>query len=142
MSARLLIVDDEVEIREMLSRHYRLMGYEVDLAANGRDALEVLAAKRIDVVISDIMMPEMNGVDLLKAIREQYPMLRVIMITGYVTLDNALACMRHQADTCVFKPLDDLSELDSAVGLALDGLRQWQQKLRDLQGMKPATKEA
>jgi DNA-binding NtrC family response regulator len=142
MSARLLIVDDEVEIREMLSRHYRLMGYEADLAANGRDALEVLAAKRIEVVISDIMMPEMNGVALLQEIRNQYPMVRVIMITGYVTLENALACMRYQADTCVFKPLDDLAELDAAVALALDSLKQWQRKLRDLQGMKPATKEA
>ena len=142
MSAHLLIVDDEVEIREMLSRHYRLMGYEVDLAANGRDALEVLAAKRVDVVISDIMMPEMDGVALLQEIRNQYPMVRAIMITGYVTLENALACMRYQAETCVFKPLEDLTELDSAVTVALEHLRLWQQKLRDLQGMKPATKEA
>ena len=142
MSAHLLIVDDEAEIREMLSRHFRLLGYEVDLAGNGREALEVLAVKRVEIVISDIMMPELDGVALLQEIRSHYPMVRVIMITGYVTLDNALACMRNQADTCVFKPLNDLTELDQAVQRALDGLKRWQRKLRDLQGMKPAGKEA
>ena len=136
MSARLLIVDDEIEIREMLARHYRLKQQEVTLAADGHEALETLAQRRFDVVISDIKMPGMSGVDLLKVIRTEYPMIRVIMITGYVTLDHALACLRRGADTCVFKPLTDLGELDAAVDSAIEWLRRWQAKLVELRGMK------
>jgi DNA-binding NtrC family response regulator len=136
--ATLLIVDDEIEIRQMLSRNFRLKGFDVELAGNGVEALAVLAEKRIDVVISDIMMPEMDGVCLLRNIRQQYPMIRVIMITGYVTLENALACMRVGAQTCVFKPFTDLGELDAEVDCALDSLRKWQEKLRVLRGMKTA----
>ncbi|MBU2511852.1 response regulator [bacterium] len=138
MTARLLIVDDELDIREMLSRHYRFKGFEVDLAGNGREALEILSKKRIEIVISDIMMPQMDGVELLKEIRIHYPMVRIIMITGYVTLDNALACMGNGAETLVFKPLMELKELDDAVLRALEGLKAWQKKLQDLQRMKPS----
>jgi DNA-binding NtrC family response regulator len=132
MSARLLIVEDEPETREMLARHYRDQGYDVALAADGREALPILAAKRIEVVISDLTMEGMHGVELLKTVRTEYPMVHVIMITGHVTLENALACMRRGADTCVFKPLTDLTELDGAVARSLEALARWQDKLRDL----------
>ena len=138
MKGRLLVVDDEREIREMLSRHFRMLGYRVELAGNGHEALGLLEQKRIDVVISDIRMPEMDGVSLLREIRRQYPMMHVIMITGYVTLENALACMRNQADTCVFKPFKDLSELEEAVQTAMEALARWTRKFHELQGMKPA----
>ncbi len=141
MSARLMIVDDEIDIREMLSRHFRFLGFEVDLAANGKEALEIMLTKRIDIVISDIMMPEMDGVALLREIQVHYPMVRTIMITGYVTLDNALACMRTGAETLIFKPLIELSELDDAVSRTLEGLKVWQRKLQDLHGMKPSAEE-
>lgn len=138
MNKHILVVDDEQEIRDMLSRHFRLLGFEVTTAENGVSALEVLAEQTIRVVISDIMMPEMNGIALLQEIRQEYPMTRVIMITGYVTLDNALACMRNQADTCIFKPLGDLSELVDAVTKAFEHLEGWEQKLVALQGLKTA----
>ncbi|MFP4175661.1 MAG: response regulator [Planctomycetota bacterium] len=137
MKGRLLIVDDEREIREMLSRHFRMLDYEVLTAGDGFEALDQLSENRIDVVISDIKMPRMNGTDLLKKIKSQYPMVRVIMITGYVTLENALACMRRQADTCIFKPLNDLTELEAAVNRAMETLQRWHDKLRELRGMKP-----
>jgi DNA-binding NtrC family response regulator len=60
------------------------------------------------------------------------------MITGYMTLENALGCMRHGADTCVFKPLEDLTELEEAVEFAVGRLKRWQDKLRMLQAMNPA----
>lgn len=141
MNGRLLIVDDEKEIREMLQRHFRLLGYNVLTAANGEDALLLLDKRLIDVVVSDIRMPVMDGVSLLREIRRQYPMIHVIMITGYVTLENALACMRNQADTCIFKPLEDMVELEDAVEKALKSLDRWKQKFRELQGMKPAAEE-
>jgi DNA-binding NtrC family response regulator len=136
MKKQLLIVDDESEIRDMLSRHFRFEGYEVETAPDGRKALEILSKIPIRVVISDIQMPEMDGISMLEAIRDHYPMIRVIMITGYVTLNNALACMRNQADTVIFKPLNDLTELDAAVDNAFEGLELWESKLLTLRGMK------
>ncbi len=136
MKGKLLIVDDESEIREMLSRNFRMLGFEVEVAGHGLEALSILEEKPIDVVISDIKMPEMDGVALLREIRNQYPMVRVIMITGYVTLENAIACMRNQADTCVFKPLTDLSELEEAVDSAMASLARWNNKFRELRGMR------
>jgi CheY-like chemotaxis protein len=136
MNAAILVVDDEADIRELLSRHFRYLGYEVETASHGKEALERLAATKIDILISDIMMPEMNGVELLKHVRAHYPMIRPIMITGYVTMENALACIRYGADSCVFKPLNDLSQLENAVNEATRRLRYWMDILRELRGMK------
>jgi len=138
MKARILIVDDESAIRDSLARHYRLKGYETATAENGLAALKKLSEQSFQVVISDILMPVMDGIDLLRRIRSEYPMTRVVMITGYVTLENALACLRNNADTCVFKPLDDLQELDRAIEAAVTYLEHWKQKLAFLKGMKPS----
>lgn len=136
MNPTLLIVDDEEEIREMLSRHFRYLGFEVDLASNGREALAKLANKKVDILISDIMMPEMNGVELLRQVRTDYPMLRPIMITGHVTLDNALACIRYGADSCIFKPLTDMTILEKAVNDATQKKKYWMNILKELKGLK------
>jgi DNA-binding NtrC family response regulator len=141
MSAHLLIADDEAEIRQALSVYFRSLDYDVDCADCGISALEIMANKRIDVLISDIVMPRMDGVELLREVRKNYPMTRVVMITGYVTLDNALACMRHGADTCVFKPIEDMRELTEAVQGSLAHLTRWQEKLKELMGMRPDAPE-
>ena len=141
MSNSIVIVDDEEEIREALSRHFRFLGYAVKTAGNGDDALAILAEEKADVLISDIRMPGMSGVDLLKAAKREYPMLHVIMITGYVTQESVLACMRHGADTCIFKPWPDLAEIESAVNGAVNSIRTWKQKLRQLYEMKPAERK-
>ena len=139
MNARILIVDDEEHICKTLSRHLQYLGYDVDTALSGQEALTKLEKTKTDVVISDIMMPVMTGVELLKAIRKEYPMTRVIMTTGYVTLENALACLRAGADTCIFKPIEDLKELEDAVAAAVQFLKQWQLKLTMLRQMKAST---
>jgi CheY-like chemotaxis protein len=139
MVVQILIVDDEAEIREMLARHFRFLGYSVDTASNGREAISRLEETRTDIVISDIMMPQMNGVELLSHIRDEYPMTHVIMITGYVTLDNAMNCMRLGADTMIFKPLEDMTQLEQAVGRAVARIQHWLQLLNDLRAMKPAS---
>jgi YesN/AraC family two-component response regulator len=137
VKVRLLIVDNEPEIRDMLSRHFRYLGFKVDVASDGVEALEKLTEDRTEVIISDIVMPRMDGVELLKIVRNEYPMIHTIMITGYVTLENALACMRYGADTCIFKPLEDLTELEEAVEVAVRWLKRWQEKLKTLQTMNP-----
>ena len=136
MKTKLLIVDDEQNIRESLSSHFRFMGYEVRTAGHGKEALEMLEEERVDIVISDIVMPVMNGVDLVKSIRATHPMIRIIMMTGYVTQENALACMRYQVDTLVFKPFEDIAELEQAVERSIEILDGWKKALKQLNDMK------
>lgn len=138
VNAHLLIVDDETEICDALARHFKFLGYEVDMAGNGREALDKLAARKFDVVISDIVMPVMNGVDLLRTIRREFPMVRVVVMTGYVTQENVMACMRHSAETCIFKPWPDIQEMEDAVAQAVKRTQIWKQKLRQLLEMKPS----
>lgn len=142
MSFKLLIVDDEKEIRDSLALRYQLKGYETFIAKNGVEALNILSEKKINIVISDIMMPVMNGVKLMREIRYEYPMIKVVMITGYVTLENALACYRYGAHNVVFKPLQDLSELDNSIEEIKNYLIRWQKKLSTLVDMKPKSGEA
>jgi CheY-like chemotaxis protein len=79
----------------------------------------------------------MDGIDLLRNIRQQYPMVKSIMITGYVTQENLLACMRHGAETCIFKPLTDLAELDGSVNTAIAFIDLWKRKMYEIKGLKP-----
>ena len=141
MTNTIVAVDDEKVIREALSRHFRFLGYTVRTASSGEEALAILAAEKADVLISDIRMPGMSGVDLLKAVKREYPMTHVIMITGYVNQDSVLSCMRHGADTCIFKPWPDFVELETAVTSAVTSIRTWKQKMRQLYEMKPAERK-
>ncbi|MGM0462227.1 MAG: response regulator [Fibrobacterota bacterium] len=133
MKYKILIVDDEEEIRNMLSRHFRLKGYAVEKAGSVDDALGYLQSTIVHIVVSDIMMPHKNGTELLTILKNEYPMIKIIMITGYVTLENALNCMKRGADTCIFKPLGDLKELDEALDRATAWHARWQEKLHILQ---------
>lgn len=134
--AKLLIVDDEEEIRKSLARHYEFEGYSVSTAKNGIEALKLMEESRFEVVITDIKMPEMDGLELLKAIKEHYPMTHTIVMTGYVTMENLLAAIRYGADTCIFKPFKNMEELDSAIEHAIEHLQTWQRKLKELKGIK------
>ena len=134
--ARLLIVDDEENIQNMLSRHFRLKGYEVMTASDGAEALDIIEKEKIEVVVSDIMTPKMNGIELLQEIKKSYPIIHVIIITGYTTVANLLSALQYGADTCIFKPMNDMNELEDAVENAVKHLRRWQRKLRELKAMQ------
>ena len=138
MSTVILVVDDEKEIRDMLSRHFRFKGYETLLADCVDAAIKILQTTRVDIVVSDILMPGRSGIELIEEIHAQAPMVRTIMMTGFVTLENALACMRKGAETCVFKPLTDLRELDEAVLRSIHWLENWNLKLKALHDMRPS----
>jgi DNA-binding NtrC family response regulator len=122
---RILIVDDEKPITDTLTRYFTLEGYDVLATNNPFSALQIIHRENILVVISDIAMPGMSGVELLRRTKRYNGMIQVIMITGYVTLDNILSCLRLGADDCFIKPLADLTVLRGAVDEALRRLRKW-----------------
>jgi CheY-like chemotaxis protein len=136
MTVRLLIVDDEAVIRALLQRHFEAREYVVETAANGIEALQRLSQAKYDIVITDLLMPEMDGHELLERIRDEYPLIRVIVMTGAVSIDNMLACLREGAFTFVTKPLTDLAPLSDAVHVAAWIVQGWLEQLTLLQRMK------
>lgn len=122
---RILIVDDERDITSTLKRYFTFEGYAVDTTNDPYTALKMIHEENYLLVISDIAMPGMTGIELLSRIKEYNGMIQVIMITGFVTLDNVLTCLRLGADDCFLKPLNDLGELKMAVDEALSKLSKW-----------------
>lgn len=80
---KILVVDDEESVRFILKQMLETGGYSVDVANNGQEALEALKSSRFDMLITDINMPVMNGVELLNKTREEFPGMPVIFITAY-----------------------------------------------------------
>jgi EAL domain-containing protein (putative c-di-GMP-specific phosphodiesterase class I) len=103
---RVLLVDDEEPLRRALARMLAAEAYEVVQAADGREALEQLAGAEFDVVVSDVKMPHMSGLDLLRAIRQKDLELPVILLTGGPTTEAALEAKRHGALHYLTKPVD------------------------------------
>lgn len=102
----LLIADDEPNIRRVLQAIFTKDGYEVHVAENGLHALEVAAAHPIDLLITDLIMPDMNGVDLLQKIKERQPNMLAIVITAYATIKTCVDAMRYGASDYITKPFD------------------------------------
>ena len=127
----ILIVDDETSIQTLLKEHFSKEGHTIYLAGNGQEALELLEEHKIDIIISDIIMPKMDGVELVKRVRIEHPITRIIMMTGFVSIDNLLVCVQNQVDTVIFKPFKNLNEFTDAVEKSLEHLRHWQHKLNE-----------
>ena len=116
---RLLVVDDEDYVRRSLTELITSRGYEVEAATSGAQALEILAHTTVDVVLSDLSMPGMDGQELTVRIRELYPQLPVIILTGHGTIASAVACVRAGATDYLLKPADP-GTLELALGRAME----------------------
>jgi DNA-binding NtrC family response regulator len=100
----ILIVDDEFSVRESLDKVLSKSGYATLTAGSGNEALSLLAKQRVDLVLSDLKMPDGDGVELLKSIKKSYPEIEVILLTGYGTVENAVEAMREGAYDFITKP--------------------------------------
>jgi DNA-binding NtrC family response regulator len=104
--ARILIVDDEESTRELFAELLQRWGYEVDQTADGHAALKIAAETRPDVIISDLVMPKLDGLALVRALREEQPDTPVVIITGKGSIDAAVEAVREGVFDFVEKPLD------------------------------------
>ena len=102
--AKILVVDDEAIIRESLHDWLSDAGYQVFTAENGPQALEILEKERLGIVIADLVMPEMDGIELMKKAKEILPNVEVIIITAYGSIPTAIAAMREGAYDYIEKP--------------------------------------
>lgn len=104
MKPRILVVDDEESIREFLEIMLKKEGYDVTIAEDGARAKDVLAKKTFDMVISDLQMPNMTGLELLKHVKESYPDLVFMLITAFGTTETAVEAMKMGAYDYLTKP--------------------------------------
>ncbi len=113
-----LVIDDEESIRESLEMFLKEKGLSVFTAGTASDGLDVLKDHKPQVIILDIRLPDMSGLDVLKLISDRYPETKVIMITAYHDMETTIQAMRHGAYDYIHKPLD-VDELDRAVDMGL-----------------------
>ncbi len=104
--AKILIVDDEQEYRDILTERMEARNFEVDKAENGLDALEKLSGSSYDAIILDMMMPGMDGLATLKKIREKYPDMQVILLTGHATVQKGVDAIKLGALDFIEKPAE------------------------------------
>lgn len=99
-----LVVDDESILRSLLEKILKKEGYNVLLAGSGEEALSILADQHVDVLISDINMPEMDGFALLKTVKQKHPNIEVIMMTAYADAYSVKDALLLGADDYITKP--------------------------------------
>ncbi len=126
----LLIVDDEHEFTEILAQRLRKRGFAVTTAISGETALGCLE-ESIDIVILDVAMPGMNGIDTLGAIKKRQPLVEVIMLTGQATVGTAVNAIRLGAFNYLMKPCE-IEDLVSHIELALQRRRDREAKILEV----------
>ena len=116
---RVLVADDEETFRRILIRELTDMGFEVRGVGGGREALDRLGEEDFEVVLLDVKMPDMNGLSVLKSVKECHPLTEVVMLTGHGTIDDAITAIRNGACDYLTKPCK-LEELEAVLLKAAD----------------------
>jgi DNA-binding NtrC family response regulator len=104
--ARILIVDDDENVRKTMKAILEDENYSVEIATNGKEAIQMSNEKMYNLALLDIRLPDMEGVELLKLMKEYVPRTRKIMVTGFPTIQNAVTAVNKKADAYLFKPVD------------------------------------
>jgi DNA-binding response OmpR family regulator len=121
-TAHILVVDDEGAIRYSVSKTLQRVGYEVSEAASGEEALDMMRNDHFDVILTDIRMPGLTGVELLKKIKEVSPDAIVILMTGYASLGTAVEALRLGAHDYLIKPSSS-QDIRQSVAQGIDRAR-------------------
>jgi DNA-binding response OmpR family regulator len=122
MTLNILVVDDDQELRENIREILADAGFAVTVAASGEAALDCLEQQTFDVILLDLIMPGLDGKEALTLIKRRFPSVKVIMITAFATIENAVSAMRKGADDYLTKPFK-VNELLTAVRRSLEEAR-------------------
>jgi two-component system response regulator HydG len=117
-AARILVVDDSPDTLELIQRNLASQGYSVQNAPGAADALALIDAKAVDLVVTDVRMPGLSGIDLIREVRLRHPGIELVVITGYATIEGAVEALQLGAWDYLAKPFTD-EELFQAVRRAL-----------------------
>lgn len=118
MTGKILLADDDDGLRRVIQFKLSQQGYEVEAVANGREALKKIGENQYDLLLSDMKMPEMDGLELLEAVRANYPQIEVILITAFATVSQAVQALKMGAFDYITKPFED-DDLFASVEKAL-----------------------
>jgi two-component system nitrogen regulation response regulator NtrX len=103
---KILVVDDDETIRTTMKAILQDEGYAVDLAGTGKEAIQKTTEKNYNIALLNIRLPDMEGVELLKLLKDGVPRTRKIMVTGYPSMQNAISALNKNADAYLRKPVD------------------------------------
>ncbi|MCG6948021.1 MAG: response regulator [Acidobacteria bacterium] len=113
MTEKVLLVDDEEEFVDTLAERMRNRGMEVSTSNSGKDALDLIDSDSFDVVVLDLQMPGMDGIEVLERIKQRRPDIQVVLLTGHATVEKGVEAMKQGALEFLEKPIDfsKLSEI-------------------------------
>jgi DNA-binding NtrC family response regulator len=106
LTIKVLLVDDEAEFVETLAERLEVRGFDVTTASSGAEALERIQEREIDLVVLDVQMPGLDGVEALRQIKQRKPLIEVIMLTGHATVQTAIDGMKLGAFDFLLKPTE------------------------------------
>ena len=106
LKTHLLLVDDEPDFTEIMAKYLSRHGIGLSIAADCREALATLDSRTVEVVIMDMHMPEMNGIQCLRMVKERWPQVEVIILTGHASVQSGLEGMQSGAFDYCIKPID------------------------------------
>ena len=119
---KILVIDDDEQLREDIVEMLQREGYDVIDVGSGEEALEKLKKEDVDVILTDLMMPGIDGMEVLRQSKKIKPAVRVIMITGFGTIENAVEAMKDGASDYVSKPFK-IGEVQATVKRALEEVK-------------------
>ncbi len=111
---RVLVVDDEPEMCHLIKQILKREGYQVDVSFSGIEALQMIKSFNYHLLLTDLEMPEVDGIELTRKAKKQNPEIRVIMVTGNATVDADIRSLRHKIDGYIRKPFN-ISKLRKVV---------------------------
>lgn len=127
IQTHLLIVDDETELLNALKTFFVLRNIHVDTVSNPADVMSLLSHKTYSLILLDIVMPKLTGIELLKMIKQANPNQEVVMMTANSTLDKVMECRSLGASDYILKPFSDLEQIGSICLSAMERSRRWEQ---------------
>ena len=136
--AKVLIADDEVGLRDLLERFFKTRGLEVDLACDGREALDMFQADDYDLVLTDLKMPRLDGLQLLVAIKDINPRVPVVIISGYGDTETVVRALKSGAENFLAKPIK-IDLLHKVIEQSLSFSRRPRELTRDFNSIDQTT---
>lgn len=139
-STRILLVDDEYEFLQTLSERLKMRGFRVDIALNGEDALEKLSHRLFDVIFVDLLMPNMDGLETTRRIKELNPSFEVIILTGHGSIRSGVDAMKMGVCDFMEKPVE-INAMVEKVRMARDRFERSQRCQTETTLTRLATKQ-
>ncbi len=127
-SINVLLVDDEIEFVETLAKRLNKRGFNTLYTTSGKDAMEKIKKEQFDVAVIDVRMPEMDGITLLGEIKQVQPLVEVILLTGYASIQSGIEGMKKGAFDYLMKPTD-IDELIKKIRDAYERKKQQDEKI-------------